>query len=153
MTPDPHKTYHAWGGTLKSFAVGFCVFSLGSVLAAWLNLHNVHGFLAFVDNILTGIAAGLMVLLYERWRQRDVEKKLRTIRLMNHHVRNALQIISAASDSLDGTVPPSTVQGAVRRIEWALREVLPGESELTDDAAPVSYTHLRAHETRHDLVC
>src|SRR5665648_717406 len=22
-----------------------------------------------------------------------------------------------------------------------------------DDPAPVSYTHLRAHETRHDLVC
>ena len=36
MTPDPHKTQHAWGGPLKSFAVGFCVFSLGSVLAAWL---------------------------------------------------------------------------------------------------------------------
>src|SRR5450759_108702 len=24
---------------------------------------------------------------------------------------------------------------------------------LTEAAAPVSYTHLRAHETRHDLVC
>ena len=136
MKPDPHRTQHASGGPVKSFAVGFCVFSLGSVLAVWLNRHNVHGFLAFVDNILTGIAAGLVVLLYERWRQREVEKKLRTIRLMNHHVRNALQIISAASDHLDGTVPPSTVQGAVRRIEWALREVLPGESELNDAAAP-----------------
>lgn len=136
MTPDPHKTQYAWGGPLKSFTVGFCVFSLGSVWEAWLNLHNVHGFSAFVDNILTGIVVGLMVLLYERRRQRDVEKKLQTIRLMNHHVRNALQIISAASDSLNGTVQPSTVQGAVRRIEWALREVLPGESELTDDAAP-----------------
>jgi hypothetical protein len=136
MTPDPHKTQHAWSGSLKSFAVGFCVFSLGSGLEAWLSLHNVHGFLAFVDNVLTGIAAGLLVLLYERRRQRDVEKKLRTIRLMNHHVRNALQVISAASDSLNGTVQPSTVQGAVRRIEWALREVLPGEGELADGAAP-----------------
>jgi hypothetical protein len=56
-----------------------------------------------VDNFVAGIAAGLMVLFCERWRQREVDKKLRTIRLMNHHVRNALQIISAASDSLDGT--------------------------------------------------
>jgi|SRR5208282_4412977 len=136
MTPDPRKLHHAGGGPLKSFAVGLSVFSLGSVLAAWLNLHNVHGWLAFTDNILTGIAAGLMVLLYERWRQRDVEKKLRTIRLMNHHVRNALQIISAASYSLNSTEQPSTVQDAVRRIEWALREVLPGEIELTDAAAP-----------------
>ena len=136
MTSDPHKTQHTWSGSLKSFAVGFCVFSLGSALEAWLNLHNVHGFSAFVDNILTGIVVGLMVLLYERRRQRDVEKKLRTIRLMNHHVRNALQVISAASDSLNGSVQPSTVQSAVRRIEWALREVLPGESELTDAAVP-----------------
>ncbi len=136
MTPDPRKSHYAWGGTLKSFAVGLCVFSLGSVLAAWLNLHNVHGWLAFMDNILTGIAAGLMVLLYERWRQRDIERKLRTIRLMNHHVRNALQIVSAASYGLDGTEQRSRVQDAVRRIEWALREVLPGEIELTDAAAP-----------------
>src|SRR5450756_490760 len=25
--------------------------------------------------------------------------------------------------------------------------------DLPPDASPVSYTHLRAHETRHDLVC
>jgi hypothetical protein len=136
MTPGPRKPRHVWGGTLKSFGVGFCVFSLGSVLEAWLNLHNIHGFLALVDNIVTGIAAGLVVLLYERWRQRDVEKKLQTIRLMNHHVRNALQVIFAASSSLDGTEQATTVQNAVRRIEWALREVLPGEIELTDAAAP-----------------
>jgi hypothetical protein len=106
------------------------------VLAAWLNLHNVHGFLAFVDNMVAGIATGLMVLVYERWRQREVEKKLRTIRLMNHHVRNALQAISVTSRGLDGTEPPTRVQDAVKRIEWALREVLPGEIELTDAAVP-----------------
>jgi ABC-type uncharacterized transport system permease subunit len=121
---------------LKSVAFGVCVFFLGSALAAWLTLHNVHGFFAFVDNLVAGIAAGLMVLLYERWRQREVDKKLRTILLMNHHVRNALQVISAASSSVDGTEHPARVQDAVRRIEWALREVLPGEIELTDTAAP-----------------
>ena len=120
---------------LKSVAFGFCVFLLGSGLEAWLTLHNVHGFLAFVDNIAAGIAAGVMVLLYERWRQREVDKKLQTIRLMNHHVRNALQVISAVS-SVDGAEQPAMVRDAVRRIEWALREILPGESELTDGAVP-----------------
>ena len=135
MIPYPHKPQH-WMLPLKSIAFGVCVFSLGSALAAWLTLHNVHGFLAFVDNFVAGLAAGLMVLLYERWRQREVDKKLRTIRLMNHHVRNALQIISAASDDEDGTEQPKRVRDAVQRIEWALREVLPGEIELTDAAAP-----------------
>jgi hypothetical protein len=135
MTPYSRKPQHAWSATLKSFSLGFCVFFLGSLLAAWITLHNVHGFLALVDNIVAGIAAGLVVLVYERWRQRLVERKLRTIRLMNHHVRNALQIISAASCS-DATEQSTKVQDAVRRIEWALREVLPGEIELADAAAP-----------------
>ncbi|MFI5096204.1 MAG: hypothetical protein ACHQIK_22515 [Candidatus Acidiferrales bacterium] len=136
MTPNPLKSHHSWSVPLKSVALGFCVFFLGSVLAAWQTLNNVHGFLAFVDNFMAGIAAGLMVLLYERWRQREVDKKLRTVRLMNHHVRNALQIILAASCDLDGTEQSTRVRDAVRRIEWALREVLPGEIEPTDAAAP-----------------
>ena len=130
MTAYPRKSHHAWTISLKSIALGLAVFFLGSMSAAWLTLHNVHGWLAFVDNFLAGIAAGLIVLLYERWREREVDKKLRTIRLMNHHVRNALQIISAAS--VDDAERPTMVQDAVRRIEWALREVLPGEIEETD---------------------
>ena len=136
MIPNPHKSHRSWMLPLKSIAFGVCVFSLGSGLAAWLTIHNVHGFLAFVDNLVAGIAAGLMVLLYERWRQREVDKKLQTIRLMNHHVRNALQIISAAASGVEGAQQTTWVQDAVRRIDWALREVLPGEIELTDAAAP-----------------
>jgi hypothetical protein len=132
MTTYPRKSHHAWMLPLKSIAFGFCVFLLGSTLAAWLTLHDVHGFLAFVDNIVAGIAAGVMVLLYEHWRRREVDKKLQTIRLMNHHVRNALQVISAVCSSADGGEQPALVRDAVRRIEWALREVLPGESDLTD---------------------
>lgn len=136
MPLTPPKSHRTWILSLKSVAFGLCVFLLGSALAAWLTLHNVHGFLAFVDNFVAGIAAGLVVLLYERWRQREVERKLQTIRLMNHHVRNALQIISAASYGVGSTEQLASVREAVRRIEWALREVLPGESEGNDAAGP-----------------
>jgi hypothetical protein len=84
---------------------------------------------------VAGIAAGLMVLLYERWRQSEIDKKSRTNLLMNHHIRNALQVISAVASG-DLIEQPARVQEAVRRIEWALREVLPGEIELTDAEAP-----------------
>ncbi len=116
-------------GAFRSFAVGFCVFSFGSLLAGWLNQHNIHGSLAFLDNILSGIVAGLVALAYEHLRQREIEKKLQTIRLMNHHVRNALQIICAVPSTLDSTAEATMFRDAVRRIEWALREVLPGEGE------------------------
>ncbi len=135
MKPHSRKSHHAWILPLKGVAFGCCVFFFGSALASWLTLHNVHGLLAFVDNFVAGITAGLIVLPYERWQQREVDKKLRTIRLMNHHVRNALQVISATSCGSDST-QQAKVQDAVRRIEWALREVLPGEIELTDAAAP-----------------
>ena len=135
MTPHPHTSHPAWSVTVRSVALGLGVFLLGSMSSAWLTRHNVHGFLAFVDNLVAGIAAGLIILVYERWRQREVDKKLRIIRLMNHHVRNALQIMSA-SCSVDGTEQPKRCQDAVRRIEWALREVLPGEIELTDFSLP-----------------
>ena len=140
MTPDPGKSHNVLGVALKSFALGFCVFSLGAVLASWLTLHNVHGLLAFADDLLTGIAAGLLVLLYEHSRKREVEKKLRTIQLMNHHVRNALQVIAAASDVLDGSTQ-LPVQDAVRRIEWALLEVLPGEREPPRSEVTFAYHH------------
>jgi hypothetical protein len=136
MTPSTRRSQHAWIVTLRSVGLGFCVFLFGSASAAWLSHHNVHGFLAFVDNFVAGIIAGLMVLLYERWRQREVDKKLRTIQLMNHYVRNALQVILTASTSVEDAEQPKIVQDAVQRIEWALREVLPGKIELTYFSAP-----------------
>src|SRR5450756_98005 len=33
------------------------------------------------------------------------------------------------------------------------REHTPGQAPVSPRLMPVSYTHLRAHETRHDLVC
>jgi len=129
MTTDILKIRYRGLGAFRSFVVGFCVFSLGSVLAGWLNQHNIHGSLAFLDNILSGIVAGLAALVYEHLRQREIEKKLQTIRLMNHHVRNALQIICAVPSSPNNTEEATMFRDAVRRIEWALGEVLPGEGE------------------------
>ena len=99
------KLRSTWMLPVKSVAFGACVFLLGSA-AEWLTVRNVHGLLAFVDDLAAGIAAGVAVLLYERWRQREIERKLQTIRLMNHHVRNALQVISAFSYGVDGTEQP-----------------------------------------------
>jgi PAS domain S-box-containing protein len=68
------KSMHGWSGAIKSLAVGLFVFYLGREMAVWLTARNVHGFLAFLDNVLAGIAAGLMVFIYERRRQHGVDK-------------------------------------------------------------------------------
>jgi PAS domain S-box-containing protein len=74
MTADSSESHNVWSSTLKSVGVGLCVFYLGRWLAVWLTAHNVHGFFAFLDNLVAAIAAGIVVLIYERWRQRGVNK-------------------------------------------------------------------------------
>ena len=84
-------------------------------------------FFAVADNVGIAVVVGMGVSLYERRREREIERQLETIRLMNHHVRNALQALYAASPSIEANDQGLVIIAeAVRRIEWALREVLPG---------------------------
>jgi len=82
MTPESRKSKRVWSGALKSLAVGFCVFYLGREVAVWLTVHNIHGFLAFLDDVVAGIVAGVLVLVYELWRQRGGDKLLESERLL-----------------------------------------------------------------------
>jgi hypothetical protein len=53
---------------------------------------------------------------------------------MNHHVRNALQAISY-SPYAEHEKQMKLIAESVSRIEWALREILPGETAPTDGAS------------------
>lgn len=79
-----------------------------------------------VDDTLGGVITGLLVFGYSRIRLRYVEERLNLVALMNHHIRNALQVITHA----EYIQPPSRqfaeVQNAIQRIDWTLREILPG---------------------------
>ncbi len=83
-----------------------------------------------ISNLLTGIVAGA---LFWQARRRDTERRrfirerLRTISEMNHHIRNALQIISLYSYKERDEKTMKDLGHAVNRIEWALSEVLPAE--------------------------
>ena len=82
-----------------------------------------------LSNGLTGIAAGLIyfqITRIERERRATTQQRLRTIAEMNHHIRNALQVIAYASAATDKTRSMELISQSVERIEWALREVLPG---------------------------
>jgi hypothetical protein len=67
---------------------------------------------------------------------------LKTIELMNHHVRNALQVIVDSAYLHGHAQQLDEIQMSVKRIDWALREILPGRvldeyndpgSQKTDD--------------------
>lgn len=114
--------------------------SLGVLIAAlgiWLELLvSKSGFsmIETIDDIIIGIAAALVVFTYEQQRSRAITEKIRVIAGMNHHVRNALQAISYAPYT-EQERQIKMVEESVNRIEWALREILPGEPVSEDEKA------------------
>ena len=78
---------------------------------------------------LVGVGAGFLVFSYERRQRREIIRKLEVIRQLNHHVRNSLQVIATAASISEQQELAKAIHTAVGRIEWALREVLPGQRE------------------------
>jgi hypothetical protein len=114
-----------------SFGLGCGIFLLGVTLRALLDNLGVSGVPAAIDDLLIGILAGVLVFAYERHQHKIILEKMRVISEMNHHVRNALQPIVYSPYLAEQAEQIRTIQEGTRRIEWALREVLPG-----DESAP-----------------
>jgi len=92
-----------------------------------------------LSNGLTGVAVGLLYLQLsriERERRAQVRQQLHTIAEMNHHIRNALQVIAYASTATDKTQSVELIRQSVERIEWALREVLPSHGTQETQKTP-----------------
>ena len=89
-----------------------------------------------LDNIITGILASLVVFAYEQKRYSQTLENLRIVAEMNHHVRNALQVILCSRIFGEHEQQVKVIADAARRIEWALREVLPGDRVSTKSGEP-----------------
>ena len=112
---------------IYSFGLGFGIFVLGVTLRTLLDNLGVRGATAAIDDMLIGLLAGILVFAYERHQHKVVLEKMRVISEMNHHVRNALQPIIYSPYLKEQAEQVKIIQEGTRRIEWALREVLPGE--------------------------
>lgn len=109
-----------------SFLLGFGLFLLGAILQNVLNRRGISNSRIYIDDLVLGALAGLVVFAYEQRRSKDMKKKLAVISAMNHHVRNALQTISYVPYT-EQAKQIMLIQQSVNRIQWALREILPGE--------------------------
>lgn len=95
----------------------------GDYLADRLGLEHD---LLYLNDVVSAIVIGLLIILYENRRRRRMQERLEIIEQMNHHVRNALQLISLSPHAHQREEHLAMIQQAVDRIDWALREVLPG---------------------------
>ncbi len=81
-----------------------------------------------LSDVLGGVVAGLLVfriVQYERERRERLRQKLEVIAEMNHHIRNALYVISLSTASAADQEHLEAIRESMNRIEWALREILP----------------------------
>src|SRR3954466_11404389 len=109
-----------------SFLLGFGLFVLGAGLQGMLEHRGFARVSVYLDDLVLGVLAGLMVFAYEHRRSRELRQKLAVISAMNHHVRNALQTISYVPYT-EQAKQMLLIQQSVNRIQWALNEILPGE--------------------------
>jgi len=119
---------------ILSLILAFASFCLGVTVEAMLRREGVSGWTLWIDNMSAALLLGLVVFLYERRRERELIRKLQVIELMNHHVRNALQPVMYLPHFQDQQLQLNTIRDSVQRIDWALREILPGTTEEEEPA-------------------
>ncbi len=84
--------------------------------------------------ILGMLAAKLLHSAYQA--RQHAMARLQVIAELNHHVRNALEVISLSAYITHDEEAIRRIMEGVNRIEWALREILPRERFPIDSAEP-----------------
>lgn len=111
---------------VSALATGMLVFLLALGLQWIIYDRYLHEYgVRIVGSMIAAVIAIILVetlaMRSREQRKREIER-LKTIALLNHHIRNALQAIVAYSGSSNST---DAIRSSVERIEWALGEVLP----------------------------
>lgn len=122
--------------------IGFFAFVLGISQDVFLNREGFSNWtLIALSNMITGAIAGSFFYQFARnvkGRHELMRERMKTIAELNHHIRNALQVIKFwGAQHQNCSLDPMQLQHmkeSVDRIEWALREVLPQYPEPAGSA-------------------
>jgi hypothetical protein len=102
--------------------------------------------LMILSNSLTGLFAGWLFYHVAREAKASrelVRARMNTIAELNHHIRNALQVIKFLGGQQRSGLDAMQLQlinDSVNRIEWALREVLPRYPQDAEHAVEQAQT-------------
>ena len=110
-------------------AIGLVIFIIDSGLEYILLAYGIsHSWTLFLsDTIAAAAVAFFATYTFSLHQQKvaDVRERVERVVEMNHHVRNALQVITYWSLAERDKKEVELIRQAVDRIEWALREILP----------------------------
>lgn len=133
--PQPKEQTRRWQpGPITKLAIGFLLSALFITAVGLLfdRLMLREGIsridILMVSNLLTGIVAAglfLQIKLRAAEKQRLWEERLQKLADMNHHVRNALQVLAFYASQTQDSRAAKLIKESIQRIEWTLIEVLP----------------------------
>lgn len=108
---------------------GTAIFVLVYVMDIVLARMGLHAETTFLDDFLLAVVVAALVFVLQWQHERELQRQKQcaeVIALMNHHIRNALQVIVSRSILDDHTNDEiREINAAVDRIDHALREILP----------------------------
>ena len=144
--------------------------SLGIGLIAFLVTEVMHYLLVpdigrYGERLLAeGVSAFVVALLAAKLMHAEIQRReaallrMQVISEMNHHIRNALAVVTLTTDSLQNEQSIRVISESVDRIEWALREILLRPKPLPEEeqdrlrylhshrmSAVVSEEHINEH--------
>lgn len=117
------------GAILLAIIFTLLVFMVSS--AADLLMLREHETARITIELSDGISAAAIGLLafqlvrMHQERRAKLRRRVEVIADMNHHVRNALQVISLSTHGKESAEEITAIRESMARIQWALRELLP----------------------------
>ena len=102
---------------------------------AWFARRGLRREATLLDNFLLSALVFALGIMQQVKHERELERHRQLMGIvadMNHHIRNALQVIVSRSVlSIADSNAIEDIRQAVRRIDWCLREILPNADGTT----------------------
>ena len=90
---------------------------------------GLHAEATYVDDFLLAAVTGALIFVLQLQHERELSRQRQSaliIEQMNHHIRNALQVIVYRMDpKTRDSRELRDLRDSIDRIDWALREILP----------------------------
>lgn len=127
-TVRPSFAQRLIGAVSGAIFVVIVVFAVSSIADYFLlKEHEPARLTIEISDAISSIVIGLLcfqLFRLQQQRRQQIRQRLEVIADMNHHVRNALQVISFTTESGDEK-EIKAIRESVNRIQWALKELLP----------------------------
>ncbi len=117
-----------WGRILLAVLATVIIFFVSSVADLFMfKEHEPARVTIEISDAISSVAIGFLwfqLLRMQQQRREELRRRIEMIADMNHHVRNALQVISLSTHGRDQQ-EIANIRESMNRIQWALKEVLP----------------------------